>query len=226
MRKSRPTVLWKPFSFLPISWSAIVRGAVMSQLPSEASVTSNVAPKHYGVSARSIYDPIRDANEKKHYDRYEDVYRVDKMTWYIQKGDDLLRARKIVFPFYRTWEPNPSHSDLQIEETLLQCDLDQAPEHPKEGKGCLHSSAFRHCLAPADRANFFSGVVVKNCTLKTDLSVVPVDAFKKRSRAADDGEEVKYWELHYKLLVTIHSGPMLFSIVSGGKEYGQVGTDY
>lgn len=67
---------------------------------------------------------------------------------------------------------------------------------------------------------------MKYCTLKTDLSVVPVDAFKKQSRFGENGEEIKYWELHYKLLVTVQSGPMLFSIVSGGKEYGQVGTDY
>lgn len=111
----------------------------MSQLPSEASVTSNVALKHCGVSARLICDPVRDASQKKHYDRYEDVYRVDRMTWYIQEGDDLLRTRKIEFPFYWSLEPNPSLRELQIEISLLECALEQAPEYPKEGKENIHS---------------------------------------------------------------------------------------
>jgi hypothetical protein len=34
----------------------------MSQLPKEASVTSDVAPNHYGVSIGFEYDPRRDGN--------------------------------------------------------------------------------------------------------------------------------------------------------------------
>jgi hypothetical protein len=108
----------------------------MSQLPSEASVMSNVAPKHYGVSAARDYDPVRDANQRKYYDEFEDVWRCSAMTWYIKKGDDLLRARKIEFPFYRAFEPNPSNAELQITSSLLECSLDNAPDHPKDGKLC------------------------------------------------------------------------------------------
>jgi hypothetical protein len=52
---------------------------------------------------------------------------------------------------------------------------------------------------------------------------VPKDLFKKKKRSSD-GEE--YWQLHFKLLVTIQSGPMVFSLEAGGKEYGQVGAEY
>lgn len=70
-------------------------------------------------------------------------------------------------------------------------------------------------------------VVIKNCSLKTDLSVIPTTQFKKKSRVSRvDGSTLQWWELHYKLLVTIQSGPMLFSIQCGGKEYGQASTEY
>jgi hypothetical protein len=73
---------------------------------------------------------------------------------------------------------------------------------------------------------FRTGVVTKNYTLTADLSAVPKSMFRKHSRLLESGEELHYWELHFKLLVTIQSGPMIFSIVCGGKEYGQVGTSY
>jgi len=97
---------------------------------------SNVAPKHYGVSTGRIHDPVRDANQTKYYDRFEDVWCCTTMTWYIEKGDDLLRARKIEFPFYEAFEPNPSNAELQITSYLMECSLDKAPDHPKHGKLC------------------------------------------------------------------------------------------
>jgi len=121
------------------------------------------------------------------------------MTWYINKGDDLLRSRKIAFPFFISFNANPTYDELQIKSELLECAPDKALIHPKEG------------------------VVTKNCTLTTDLSKVPKDLFKKKKRSSD-GEE--YWQLHFKLLVTIQSGPMVFSLEAGGKEYGQVGAEY
>jgi hypothetical protein len=71
------------------------------------------------------------------------------------------------------------------------------------------------------------GAVTKNCSLMSDLSIVPIDQFKKKSRVdTGDGSLVQWWELHYKLLVEIQSGPMLFSIQCGGKEYGQATAEY
>ena len=113
------------------AWSAIVRGAVMSQLPSEARVVTSIAAKHYGVSARSLYDGIKDEGHTKIYDAIQDEWRVDKMTWFIHKGDDLLRSRKIEFPFYRYWDSEPSHVDLSI---LDESELEQAPKYPSFGK--------------------------------------------------------------------------------------------
>lgn len=67
------------------------------------------------------------------------------------------------------------------------------------------------------------GLTNTNCILKTDLSRVPKEAFKKRIQARTGAE---YCELHYKLVISIQSGPMTFSLEVAGKEYGQVGASY
>lgn len=71
------------------------------------------------------------------------------------------------------------------------------------------------------------GTTIKNCSLKVDLSTVPQAQFKKKSRTKhDDGQLVQWWELHFKLLVAVQSGPMLFSLECGKKELGQVDAEY
>ena len=111
----------------------IVRGAVMTQVPSQAKVISNVAPKHYGVAARSTFDPVGDMGQEKVWHKNEEVWKVSRMTWYIKKGDDLLRSRQIAFPFYRTFKPHPLDADLQLEDNLLECSLDKQPRYPDKG---------------------------------------------------------------------------------------------
>ncbi len=175
----------------------------MFNLPSEASVVSNVIPKHYGVSATQYdIDPIEDADEERFYSKYLDKDGVERMTWYIHQGDDRMRARPIEFDFFSTYDEDPSYETLQETIVLWECESLQAPRHPREG------------------------LITPNCTLKADLSGVPAEHFIKRSRRETDGKVFKWWDLHYKLVVTLQSGPMLFSISCHGKEYGSVATTY
>ena len=69
------------------AWSAIVRGAVLSKLPKEASVVSSIAEKHYGVAGGAKWDSIRDKGleDKRYWDQYEEVHRCQVMNWYIHK---------------------------------------------------------------------------------------------------------------------------------------------
>ena len=55
----------------------------MSQLPQEAVIVSSIAEKHYGVSARSLYDEDEDSGQQTVWDEYDLAYKVVKMTWYI-----------------------------------------------------------------------------------------------------------------------------------------------
>ena len=56
--------------------------------------------------------------------------------------------------------------------------------------------------------------------------MVPRELLKKKSRVDKDGQTFDWWELQYKLLVSIESGPMLFSLVCGGKEYEKAEAEY
>jgi hypothetical protein len=67
------------------AWEAIVKGAALSKLPEQVTVVSSVAERHYGVMSRSVYREDQDAGRQKHYDSHEGVYRVDRMTWFINK---------------------------------------------------------------------------------------------------------------------------------------------
>lgn len=55
----------------------------MSQMPHEAVVTSTKCVRHYGVSANAIYKEAEDLGQEKIWDTYEGLWRVCKMTWYL-----------------------------------------------------------------------------------------------------------------------------------------------
>ena len=118
----------------------------MFHLPSEAQVVASIAPKHYGVAARSKYDEQQDAGQEKKWDVEHEQWRVTRMTWYIEKGDDLVRARKIEFPFYRIFPPYPSNDMLQVTEELLESSLDVKPAHPRKGKILLRTDEDRGAM--------------------------------------------------------------------------------
>ena len=147
-------------------------------------------------------DPVKDAGEKQLYSHLNGMWGVRRMNWYIEQGDDLMRARPIEFDFFREYDVNPSHDDLQVTSVLLECESAKAPLHPRDE------------------------LLKTNCTLTTDLSVVPKEYFEKKLRRDSDGKMIIWWELHFKLVVTIQSGPMLFSLKCRGKEYGAVTTKY
>lgn len=52
--------------------------------------------------------------------------------------------------------------------------------------------------------------------------MLPRETFKKKAKINNDGNQITWWEVHYKLLVSIESGPMVMSLVAGGKEYGKI----
>lgn len=66
-----------------------VRGAVLSEAPQEAVITSTVATRHYGVTAFSVWQDD-DEGQVKSWDEYRERYRVEKMTWYIHTVRQLL----------------------------------------------------------------------------------------------------------------------------------------
>ena len=62
------------------AWSAIVKGAVLSQLPNEALVKSVVASRHDDVTAHLHYDEVRDAGKYGWYEASHGNQRVGGVT--------------------------------------------------------------------------------------------------------------------------------------------------
>ncbi|KAL8887793.1 MAG: hypothetical protein Q9215_004678 [Flavoplaca cf. flavocitrina] len=196
------------------AWSAIVkycstylkkfsllisfRGAVLSQLPQEAAITSTVATKHYGVSANAAYDRREDAGQEVIIDKYTGKKQVSKMTWYINRGEDMLRDQKMVFSFYRSLPEDHAPSRLIFTDDLLECSLDQAIKYPKKG------------------------ITSTNCKLTADLSAVNRNHF--HSKVAIDG--TPYVDVDYDLVVSTKTAMMKFSLEVDGEEMGSIEANY
>ncbi|KAF7859445.1 uncharacterized protein EAF02_010893 [Botrytis sinoallii] len=177
------------------AWSAIVKGAVLTQLPQKVMVVSTQATRHYGITASNIYHDIED----KGYPKFMDVYgkwRTRRMTWYIQRGDNLQRPQKIRFSFYRTIH-SISDENLIFREHLEHCEVDSAPIRPDP-------------------------TVAVNCSLQVDLRSVDPKTFREKTDRLGN----PCWDVHYKLVVTINSAIMMFSLEYKGKNMGSVKARY
>ena len=139
------------------------------------------------------------------------------------QDDDILRSRKIEFPFYRKFNKNAPPEDFIVKEVLLESPATRAPLHPTKGTASISPPLLSPSLLESKRISKSSplGVVTQNCTLTADLNKVPKDQFKKKRKTT--GEE--YLELHYKLLVSV-AAKMTFSLQVAGKKFGHVGAEY
>ncbi|KAI9053981.1 hypothetical protein LZ554_002925 [Drepanopeziza brunnea f. sp. 'monogermtubi'] len=181
------------------AWGAIVKGAVLSQLPQETMIVSNQATRHYGVEGLSIFEELQDAGQPKHWDASIAGFRAMRMTWYIHRGEDLQREQVIKFPFYRSFPTKDfPHASLVFRDRLDQCEDKNAPVHP----------------SPAS--------IKTNCILTADLTSVDRSQFKD----VLGKDNVMYTEVHYDLVITIKPAVMKFSLEVKGKEMGTVNAKY
>ncbi|KAF4626672.1 hypothetical protein G7Y89_g11485 [Cudoniella acicularis] len=180
------------------AWGAIAKGAVLSQLPQEALIVSNQATRHYGVEATSLFEERTDKGQMKHFDKSTGKYRVARMTWYIHRGEDLLREQTIKFPFFRSLEDGFLDRRLIFRSELIQSECKTAPIYPSPSSTTI------------------------NCVLTADLRSVDRSHFKKRIGV--DG--VTYVDVHFDLVITIKPAVMKFSLEINGKEMGTVNAKY
>ncbi|KAK4183350.1 hypothetical protein QBC35DRAFT_467376 [Podospora australis] len=176
------------------AWAAIVKGAALSKLPRQAAVVATSAPKHYGVSSWSLYDPETDKGFPTQICR-NGSKRVEKMTWFINIGDDIMRDQKIKFSFYRCIDEKYEPSDLIFHDELYECADPDAPVHFTKGDN-IHI----------------------NCSFTTDLRSVPNTKFTKRI----DKHGEPYYDVNYNLVVILDSALMKFSLEMDGVSMGSV----
>ncbi|TEY57363.1 hypothetical protein BOTCAL_0220g00160 [Botryotinia calthae] len=177
------------------AWSAIVKGAVLTRISQKVMVVSTQATRHYGVSAHCTYDYVEDIGYPKFMNAYGN-WKTPRMTWYIQRGEDLQRPQKICFSFYRVLH-SLSDEDLMFKKSLHHCELISAPVRPDP-------------------------TVVVNCSLQVDLRGVERTKFRERI----DILGVQCWDVHFDLVVTINSAIMMFSLEYNGEEMGSVEAKY
>ncbi|KAL8642198.1 MAG: hypothetical protein Q9226_008534, partial [Calogaya cf. arnoldii] len=172
------------------AWSAIVKGAVLSQLPQEAAITSTVATKHYGVAANATYHEREDAGQAITINKYTGKQRVSK---------DMRRDQKIVFPFYRSLPEDLRTSGLIFTDDLLECAIDRAVKYPKEGVTTANCKLTAD-LNAVNRHHFHSKVALDGTPyfdVHYNLVVSTKTAIMKFSLEVD-GEEMGSVEASYE----------------------------
>jgi hypothetical protein len=121
------------------------------------------------------------------------------MTWFIYRGEDLLREQSVKFPFFRTLPDDYGDRQLIFEDQLIQSEAKAPPVHPGHGLTAI------------------------NCKLTADLRNVDRSQFIKKTGA--DG--LQYVLVYYDLVVSIQTGAVMkFSCEIKGKEMGTVIAKY
>jgi hypothetical protein len=88
-----------------ISWTAVVRGAVMHGLNSRI-VKQRVLRRHYGIATSVAWNNERHPLERRWKDKLDGTWRVDVMRWYAQKvilPNTVVNRRDIVSKTIREW---------------------------------------------------------------------------------------------------------------------------
>jgi hypothetical protein len=121
------------------------------------------------------------------------------MTWFIYRGEDLLREQSVKFPFFRTLPEDYEDRQLIFEDELIRGEAKVPPVHPG------------------------LGLTATNCKLTADLRNVDRSQFPKKTGA--DG--LQYVLVYYDLVVSIQTGAVMkFSCEIKGKEMGTVIAKY
>ncbi|KAG6261192.1 hypothetical protein E4U49_004158 [Claviceps purpurea] len=180
------------------AWAAIVKGAVLSELPGQAAVTSTCATRHYGAKYGTPYDVSRDAGERIYLSRMGEMM-VDQMGWFIQTGDNILFDQRFDIPLESYFDDIHSPGDLVRTYSLWQCEDKLAPFHPSKAKKLL-----------------------RNCTVTADLRHVA----KRKFIPSTDIKGKLFYKLCFSLIMTYKSAVMTFSIEVDGEEMGSTEVDY
>ncbi|KAL9607109.1 MAG: hypothetical protein Q9167_007949 [Letrouitia subvulpina] len=203
----------------PDAWAAIAKGAVLSQIRREApaTITSTVARRHYGVSANGKYNEDEDIGQPKIWDHYDGIWRVSKMIWYIQMGEDLRWDQKIASTFFRNLKADFTNEDLIFDDELLECEAIDPLKYPKDGRRCFVSPT-----GDWTKIKYFAGVTKVNCVPSANLTNIPPHLFIKG--VAADGTE--YVKIKFDLVIETKNANMEFFMEVNGKRVGQVSPEY
>ncbi|KAJ0108760.1 hypothetical protein J7T55_011251 [Diaporthe amygdali] len=180
------------------SWGAIVNGSALSRVSNRATVISTQAVRHYGVSSMCQFDPLIDQGRQTTWFPQHGFYMVEKLTWYIYKGEDLKRDQTIKFPFVRTLKQGFTPINLLFTDTLYYSEATVAPTYP--------------------------GPQVKECCMISSNLIEVANPRNLVKRTGADGKI--YYDLNFNLVISTAAANMKFSLEFKGQEMGSVEATY
>ncbi|CAN8104679.1 unnamed protein product [Discula destructiva] len=181
------------------AWGAIVKGAALSRVSNKANVVSTQAVRNYGVEGCYIFDSIIDRGRPTWVGVDDGLTWVNKLSWYIYKGEDLKRDQVTRFSHFRTLKRQYNPDDLIFHDVLSYSEADAAPTYPD------------HSTKTA-------------CHLRTDLRGLEKAALGLKPRDGVDGKP--YYDLSYDLVLPTADAHLKFSLEIHGQELGSVEASY
>ncbi|KAJ5949847.1 hypothetical protein N7454_001431 [Penicillium verhagenii] len=176
------------------AWSAVVRGAVYRGFEGN-QVENRKARCHYGLRVNSPFDPERHREEDRYWCELTETWKTNNhLRWYIQKGDSFSENDPIAFKFYRVF---PINDSLEFYDKIQFSLVRDAPS-------CCNSD------------------VSILCTLKSDLSNIPKQLFKKLCNS----KLKEFYKIEFEIVLTPFSASMLFELQVNGVGYGSVQAEY
>ncbi|KAF4636895.1 hypothetical protein G7Y89_g1184 [Cudoniella acicularis] len=190
----------------PNAWTAVVRGAVMMGLarsnPKLASVglVSRAARKHYGTELSVEFDPARHDDSKKYWCSRDKLYRVNELSWFINKGDPVEESKPSRIEFC---ERQPVNKGSVGTVTLtVWCD-------EKSRVAPIHKNADGRDLV----------------TLRGDLShLTPSDLASMPTELCADGNT--YYLIPGTIEATFNSASTKYVLICKGKRYDTITAEY
>lgn len=169
------------------------RGAALSGMSTEATVTSISATRHYGTECWGRYDIIQDRGRPIHVAIDDDIV-TDKvsifitclhlavlirtqMMWYIHRGDDLSKSTRIPF----TLQGNYTQHEYDTEDLWLYGQLYESQEEYVQitSQMLILIELLIGLFRTAPRYPTGDKTFRTNCKLVCNLSKVPKHLFKK-----------------------------------------------
>ncbi|RAQ55593.1 Hsp70 family chaperone [Aspergillus flavus] len=180
----------------PNAWSAVVSGAVYRGLEGN-QVECRVARRHYGIEFSAGYIPYTHNAEDAYWDPLEERYKVNRMTWYLQKSSKICENDPIKMDFYHTVRVKDAKEALSYSVDLHICNDTHAPE-VKNNR------------------------TMRLCTLHSHLGKIPRKLFERKRNSRG----VEYFKIPFKLVMIPTSASLLFELEFEGVQYGCVRSKY
>ncbi|THZ16183.1 actin-like ATPase domain-containing protein [Aureobasidium pullulans] len=179
------------------SWTAVVRGAVLSNLE-DKMVLSRKARRHYGMKCSQTFDPAKHSYRHRYIDGItKEVRASSQMTWHVKKNQNMPVKEVSTLSF---------HIDLKMDEpypdtysvTILVSDEDIAPQEYSSTAGLRNL-----------------------CEVEANIKKVPRRNFKKKTKNG-----VSYRRLDFAIGMQVDASGLVFDLRVNGTVYGTIRATY